>query len=97
VRQRASSQKYLPPTKQNIVDGLALYGILIMIHGCCRRDLFIQKKKPNEIGFACTYINQKKKKTGMFIVYGGLGNIVDRSLGNLILLNKYDKSRYIKI
>jgi lipoprotein signal peptidase len=33
----------------------------------------------------------------MFIVYGGLGNIVDRSLGNLILLNKYDKSRYIKI
>jgi hypothetical protein len=57
VRQRASSQKYLPPTKQNIVDG-----ILIMIHGCCRRDLFIQKKKPNEIGFTCTYINQKKKK-----------------------------------
>jgi hypothetical protein len=59
VRQRASSQKYLPPTKQNIVDGLALYGILIMIHGCCRRDLFIQKKKPNEIGM---YIYKPKKK-----------------------------------
>lgn len=43
------------------------------------------------------YKPKKKKKTGMFIVYGGLGNIVDRSLGNLILLNKYDESRYIKI
>ncbi len=59
-----------------------------MIHGCRRRDLFIQKKKPNEIGFACTYIKpKKKKKPGMFIVYGGLGNIVHRTLWNLILLN----------